>query len=41
MEQITAKTETLAIGPRDVLGEILKTGAQQMLAQAVEAEVAK
>ena len=40
MEQVTAKTETLAIGPRDILGEILKTGAQQMLAQAVEAEVA-
>jgi putative transposase len=40
MEQGTAQTEVLAIGPRDVLGEILKTGAQQMLAQAVEAEVA-
>jgi putative transposase len=40
MEQVTAKTETLAIGPRDVLGEILKKGAQEMLAQAIEDEVA-
>ena len=39
-EQVTAKTETLAIGPRDALGERLKTGAQPMLTQAVEAEVA-
>jgi len=42
MEQVTSHTESLAIGlcsPRDVLGEILKSGAQQMLAQAIEAEV--
>ena len=41
MEQSTANTEYLSIKPRDVLGDILRRGAQDMLAAAVENEVAE
>jgi putative transposase len=41
MEQVTAKTECLSIMPRDVLTDILRQGAQQMLAAAIENEVAE
>jgi len=41
MEQGTPKTECLSIRPRDVLSDILRQGAQQMLAAAIENEVAE
>lgn len=41
MEQGTAKTECLSIRPRDVLTDILRQGAQEMLATAIENEVAE
>jgi len=41
MEQVTAKTEYLSIMPRDVLTDILRQGAQEMLAAAIENEVAE
>jgi len=41
MEQGTAKTECLSIRPRDVLTDILRQGAQEMLAMAIENEVAE
>ncbi|MCX5643990.1 MAG: transposase, partial [Phycisphaerae bacterium] len=41
MEQVTAKTEYLSIMPRDVLTDILRQGAQPMLAAAIENEVAE
>jgi putative transposase len=40
MEQDTTTGRELAIGPRDVLTEILREGAQRMLTQAIEQEVA-
>jgi transposase-like protein len=39
MEQDTPKTECLSIRPRDVLTDILRQGAQEMLATAIENEV--
>jgi len=39
MEQGTATDGVLAIGPRDALGEILRKGAQDLLAQSIEQEV--
>ena len=39
MEQVTAKTECLSMKPRDVLTDILRQGAQEMLAAAIENEV--
>jgi transposase-like protein len=41
MEQDTANTEYLSIRPRDVLSDILRQGAQEMLAAAIENEVAE
>lgn len=41
MEQSTLPAECLSIRPRDVLTDILRQGAQQMLAAAVEHEVAE
>jgi len=41
MEQSTAKTECLSMKPRDVLSDILRQGAQRMLAEAIENEVAE
>ncbi len=41
MEQGTPKTECLSIRPRDVLSDILRQGAQEMLATAIENEVAE
>lgn len=41
MEQSTVRTECLSIRSRDVLTDILRQGAQQMLAAAVEHEVAE
>jgi putative transposase len=41
MEQDTGNTECLSIRPRDVLTDLLRQGAQQMLAQAIENEVAE
>ena len=41
MEQSTATTECLSMQPRDVLSDILRQGAQQMLATAIENEVAE
>ncbi len=41
MEQSTVPTECLSIRSRDVLTDILRQGAQQMLAAAVEHEVAE
>jgi putative transposase len=41
MEQGTGNTEYLSIRPRDVLTDLLRQGAQQMLAQAIENEVAE
>jgi putative transposase len=41
MEQSTPKTECLSIRPRDVLTDILRQGAQEMLAAAIENEVAE
>lgn len=41
MEQSTSKTECLSIRPRDVLSDILRQGAQQMLATAIENEVSE
>lgn len=41
MEQGTPKTECLSIRPRDVLTDILRQGAQEMLATAIENEVAE
>ncbi len=41
MEQGTSETECLSIRPRDVLTDILRRGAQQMLATAIENEVAE
>jgi putative transposase len=41
MEQGTAKAECLSIRPRDVLTDILRQGAQEMLATAIENEVAE
>ena len=40
-ESTNATIEFPALGARDVLTEILRTGAQQMLATAIEAEVAE
>jgi len=36
MEQATATDGILAIGPRDALGEILRKGAQDVLAPSIE-----
>jgi transposase-like protein len=41
LEQSTATTECLSMKPRDVLSDILRQGAQQMLAAAIENEVAE
>ena len=41
MEQCTIQNEPMSIGSRDVLTEILRHGAQEMLAQAIENEVAE
>jgi putative transposase len=41
MEQGTPKTECVSIRPRDVLSDILRQGAQEMLASAIENEVAE
>jgi len=41
MEQSTSQTECLSIRPRDVLTDILRQGAQEMLAAAIENEVAE
>jgi putative transposase len=41
MEQSTPQTECLSMKPRDVLSDILRQGAQQMLAAAIENEVAE
>jgi putative transposase len=41
MEQGTSKTECVSIRPRDVLTDILRQGAQEMLATAIENEVAE
>lgn len=41
MEQGTSQTEYLSIRPRDVLTDILRQGAQEMLATAIENEVAE
>jgi len=41
MEQGTPQTECLSIRPRDVLTDILRQGAQEMLATAIENEVAE
>ena len=41
MEQSTSQTECLSIRPRDVLTDILRQGAQQMLAAAIENEVSE
>jgi len=41
MEQSTAKAECLSMKPRDVLSDILRQGAQRMLAEAIENEVAE
>lgn len=41
MEQSTVRTEWLSIRSRDVLTDILRQGAQQMLAAAIENEVAE
>src|SRR5512136_563981 len=41
MEQGTSKTECLSIRSRDVLTDILRQGAQEMLATAIENEVAE
>lgn len=41
MEQSTVPTECLSIRSRDVLTDILRQGAQQMLAAAIENEVAE
>ena len=41
MEQCTIQNEHVSIGSRDVLTEILRQGAQEMLAQAIENEVAE
>ena len=40
MEQNTTNAPALATRPRDILTEILRNGAQRMLAAAVEDEVA-
>jgi putative transposase len=40
-EQSTPQTECLSIRPRDVLTDILRQGAQEMLATAIENEVAE
>ena len=39
MEPSTVKTECLSMQPRDVLSDLLRRGAQQMLAAASENEV--
>jgi putative transposase len=41
MQQDTAGSTTLAIGMQDVLTAVLREGAQKMLAQAIEQEVAE
>jgi putative transposase len=41
MEQGTPKTECMSIRPRDVLTDLLRQGAQEMLATAIENEVAE
>jgi hypothetical protein len=41
MEQSTPKTECLSIRARDALSDILRQGAQEMLAAAIENEVAE
>jgi len=41
MEQSTPQTECLSMKARDVLSDILRQGAQQMLAAAIENEVAE
>jgi transposase-like protein len=41
MEQDTGNPEYLSIQPRDVLTDLLRQGAQQMLAKAIENEVAE
>ena len=41
MKQCTIQNEHLSISSRDVLTEILRHGAQEMLAQAIENEVAE
>jgi putative transposase len=41
MQQSTPQTECLSMKPRDVLSDILRQGAQQMLAAAIENEVAE
>jgi hypothetical protein len=41
MEQCTIQNEHVSIGSRNVLTEILRQGAQEMLAQAIENEIAE
>jgi hypothetical protein len=41
MEQGTSKTECLSIRPRDILTDLLRQGAQERLATALENEVAE
>src|ERR1700690_4183497 len=41
MQEATAETCVLPVPSRDALTEILRRGAQQMLAQTIEAEVAE
>ena len=41
MEQSTLPTECLSMRPQDVLTDILRQGAQEMLAAAIENEVAE
>lgn len=41
MANSTVSKNIVSIGSKDVLNEILRQGAQQMLAQAIENEVAE
>ena len=41
MKQDTAEGRNLSIGSRDILTDILRQGAQEMLAEAIENEVAE
>ena len=41
MQDSTVSTNVVSIGSKDVLNEILRQGAQQMLATAIESEVAE
>lgn len=41
MEQSIAESPNLSIGSRDILTDILRRGAEKMLAKAIEKEVAE